>query len=150
MLKSYRGPQGSWGQLLRLRRMRENAVELIRRHGIAAPGPATPARLLSGGNLQKVVLAREFSGGPRLLVAASPTRGLDVGAIETVHAYLRDAAADGVAVLLISEDLDEILTLADRIAVMYEGTIVGETTRAAASVEELGLLMAGGRDPRAD
>jgi ABC-type uncharacterized transport system ATPase subunit len=150
MLKSYRGPQGSWGQLLRLRRIRENAVELIRRHGIAAPGPATPARLLSGGNVQKVVLAREFSGAPRLLVAASPTRGLDVGAIETVHAYLRDAAADGVAVLLISEDLDEILTLADRIAVMYEGAIVGETTRAAASVEELGLLMAGGRDPRAD
>jgi simple sugar transport system ATP-binding protein len=119
-------------------------------HGIGAPGPATPARLLSGGNVQKVVLAREFSGEPRLLVAASPTRGLDVGAIETVHAYLRDAAADGVAVLLISEDLDEILTLADRITVMYEGAIVGETTRAAASVEELGLLMAGGRDPRAD
>ena len=111
---------------------------------------ATPARLLSGGNVQKVVLAREFSGRPQLLVAASPTRGLDVGAIETVHAYLRDAAADGVAVLLISEDLDEILVLADRIAVMYEGAILGETTRADASVEELGLLMAGGQDPRAD
>src|SRR4029077_15228246 len=93
---------------------------------IAAPGPAAPARLLSGGNLQKVVLAREFSGEPRLLVAAAPTRGLDVGAIETVHAYLREAAAEGVAVLLISEDLDEILLLADRIAVMYEGSIVGE------------------------
>jgi simple sugar transport system ATP-binding protein len=149
-LKSYRGPHASRGPLLRLRRIRENAVELIRRYRIAAPDPVTPARLLSGGNLQKVVLAREFSGEPRLVVAASPTRGLDVGAIETVHAYLRDAAADGVAVLLISEDLDEILTLADRIAVMYEGAIVGETSRAAASVEELGLLMAGGRDPRAD
>ena len=65
-----------------------------------------------------------------------------------MHAYLRDAAADGVAVLLISEDLDEILALADRIAVMYEGAIVGETGRAEASVEEIGLLMAGGRDPR--
>jgi simple sugar transport system ATP-binding protein len=96
------------------------------------------------------VLAREFSSEPRLLVAAAPTRGLDVGAIETVHAYLRDAAADGVAVLLISEDLDEILTLADRIAVMYEGAIVGETVRADASVEEIGLLMAGGHDPRED
>jgi simple sugar transport system ATP-binding protein len=150
VLKSYRGPDASWGQLLRLRNIRENAVELIHRHRIAAPGPATSARLLSGGNLQKVVLAREFSGRPQLVVAASPTRGLDVGAIETVHEYLRDAAADGAGVLLISEDLDEILTLADRIVVMYEGAIVGETARAAASVEELGLLMAGGRDPRAD
>ena len=150
VLKSYRGPHSSRGPLLRLRRIRASAVELIHRYRIAAPGPAAPARLLSGGNLQKVVLAREFSGRPRLLVAASPTRGLDVGAIETVHAYLRDAAADGVAVLLISEDLDEILLLADRIAVLYEGAIVGSTSRAEASVEELGLLMAGGHDPRAD
>jgi len=149
-LKSYRGPSASHGPLLRLRRIRERAVELIRRYRIAAPGPTAPVRLLSGGNLQKVVLAREFSGQPRLVVAASPTRGLDVGAIETVHAYLRDAASEGVAVLLISEDLDEILALADRIAVMYEGAILGETTRAEASVEEIGLLMAGGHDPRAD
>jgi simple sugar transport system ATP-binding protein len=150
VLKSYRDRSASRGPLMRLGRIRANAVELIRRYRIAAPGPAAPARLLSGGNLQKVVLAREFSGQPRLVLAASPTRGLDVGAIETVHAYLRDAASEGVAVLLISEDLDEILTLADRIAVMYEGSIVGETTRAEASVEELGLLMAGGQDPRAD
>src|SRR5919109_899222 len=149
-LKSYRERSVSRGPLLRLRRIRERAIELIRRYRIAAPGPASPARLLSGGNLQKVVLAREFSALPKLLVAASPTRGLDVGAIETVHEYLRDAAAEGVAVLLISEDLDEILTLADRIAVMYEGAIVGETDRAEASVEEIGLLMAGGQDPRAD
>ncbi len=150
VLKSYREPSASRGPLLRLRRIRDRAVELIRRYRIAAPGPGAPARLLSGGNLQKVVLAREFSGRPKLLVVASPTRGLDVGAIETVHAYLRDAAADGVAVLMLSEDLDEILALADRIAVMYEGEIVGGTTRADASVEEIGLLMAGGHDPRAD
>jgi simple sugar transport system ATP-binding protein len=150
VLKSYRRPPASTGPLLRLRRIRENAVELIRRHSISAPGPSAPARLLSGGNVQKIVLAREFSGKPRLLVAASPTRGLDVGAIETVHQYLRDAAADGVAVLLLSEDLDEILALADRIAVMYEGAIAGETARADADVEEIGLLMAGGQDPRAD
>jgi general nucleoside transport system ATP-binding protein len=150
VLKSYRGRSASRGPFLLLRRIREHAVEMIRHYRIAAPGPTAPARLLSGGNLQKVVLAREFSGEPRLVVAAAPTRGLDVGAIETVHAYLRDAAAEGVAVLLISEDLDEILLLADRIAVMYEGAIVGETTRAEASVEELGLLMAGGQDPRAD
>jgi ABC-type uncharacterized transport system ATPase subunit len=149
-LKGYRDPQASRGPLLRLGRIRERAAELIQRYRIAAPGPSAPARLLSGGNLQKVVLAREFSGKPRLLIAASPTRGLDVGAIETVHAYLRDAAADGVGVLLISEDLDEILVLADRIAVMYEGAIAGETARAEADVEEIGLLMAGGRASHAD
>jgi len=150
VLKDYREPHASRGPLLRLGRIRERAVELIQRYSIAAPGPAAPARLLSGGNLQKVVLAREFSGKPRLVVAGSPTRGLDVGAIETVHAYLRDAAADGVGVLLISEDLDEILLLADRIVVMYEGAVVGETLRDEADVEEIGLLMAGGQDPRAD
>jgi ABC-type uncharacterized transport system ATPase subunit len=150
VLRSYREPYASHGPLLRLRAIRERAIDLIRRYSISAPGPSAPARLLSGGNLQKVVLAREFSGKPKLVVAASPTRGLDVGAIETVHAYLRDAAAEGVAVLLISEDLDEILGLADRIAVMYEGAIVGQTARADASVEEIGLQMAGGNDPRAD
>ena len=92
-------------------------------------GPELPARQLSGGNLQKVVLAREFEGEPRVLVVASPTRGLDVAAIETVHRYLREAAASGVGVLLISEDLDEILALADRVAVIYEGAIVGERRR---------------------
>lgn len=149
-LKGYREPHASHGPLLRLGRIRERAAELIRRYGIAGAAPTSPARLLSGGNLQKVVLAREFSGKPRVLVAASPTRGLDVGAIETVHGYVRDAAADGVGVLLISEDLDEILLLADRIAVMYEGAIAGETAREDADVEEIGLLMAGGQDPRED
>jgi len=149
-LKGYRERSSSHGPLLRLGRMRERAVELIQRYSIAASGPGAAARLLSGGNLQKVILAREFSGKPRLLIAASPTRGLDVGAIETVHAYLREAAADGVGVLLISEDLDEILLLADRVAVMYEGAIVGETSREEADVEEIGLLMAGGQDPRED
>ena len=147
-LKSYRKPPASSGPLLRLGRIREHAVELIKRYRIAAPGPQAPVRLLSGGNLQKVVLAREFSGGPKVLVAASPTRGLDVGAIESVHTYLHEAAANGVGVLLLSEDLDEILTLADRIAVVYEGRIVGETPRAQANVEEIGLQMAGGEDPR--
>ena len=91
------------------------------------------------------MLAREFSSRPKALVVAAPTRGLDVGAIETVHGYLRDAAADGVAVLLVSEDLDELLTLADRIVVMYEGAIVGEADGESADVDELGLLMAGVR-----
>jgi len=150
VLRSYRASHASLGPLLRLRRIRARAHEMIERYNISTPGPTLPARQLSGGNLQKVVLAREFSGRPKLLVAAAPTRGLDVGAIETVHSYLNDAAADGVGVLLISEDLDEIFSLADRIAVMYEGAIVGEATCAQADVAEIGLLMAGGRSARAD
>jgi simple sugar transport system ATP-binding protein len=149
-LKSYRVPPDSSGPLLRLRAIRDRAVELIGRYRIAAPGPATPARQLSGGNLQKVVLAREFESRPRVLVAAAPTRGLDVGAIESVHAYLRDAAAVGVAVLMISEDLDEILALADRVAVMFEGRVLGELAAIGADVEEIGVLMAGGHDSGAD
>jgi simple sugar transport system ATP-binding protein len=136
-LKSYR----DHGPLLRLRRMRELAVELIRRYEVRTPGPQTEARKLSGGNLQKVVLAREFNGEPKVLIAASPTRGLDVSAIETVHTYLLEAAERGVAVLLISEDLDEILALADRVVVMYEGSISAAPRRD--DVEQIGLLMAG-------
>jgi general nucleoside transport system ATP-binding protein len=144
-LKTYRSPPLSRGPLLLLRRMRERALALIRRYDVKAPGPDIPVRNLSGGNLQKLVLGREFDGEPRVLVAGQPTRGLDVGAIETVHAYLRTAAADGVAVLLFSEDLDEIRALADRIVVMYEGAVVGELDPSSASVEDIGLLMAGGR-----
>ncbi len=144
VLKSYRGRSVVKGPLLRLRTIREYAAQLIKRYDVRGGGPDLPARRLSGGNLQKVVIAREFEGKPRVLVIASPTRGLDVAAIETVHRYLRDAASDGVGVLLISEDLDEILALADRIAVIYEGAIVGELDAASATVEEIGLLMAGG------
>jgi simple sugar transport system ATP-binding protein len=127
-----------------MKRMGELAQSLIQRYDVKAPGPETPARNLSGGNLQKLMLGREFHGDPKVLIAAQPTRGLDVGAIETVHGFLRDAASDGVAVLLISEDLDEILALADRVVVMYEGAIVGELEAGTATVEELGYLMAGG------
>ncbi|HEX4526777.1 MAG TPA: ATP-binding cassette domain-containing protein [Gaiellaceae bacterium] len=143
-LKSYRGKELARGPMLRLRAIREHAARLIRRYDVRGGGPDLPARQLSGGNLQKVVLAREFDGAPRVLVIASPTRGLDVAAIETVHRYLREAAAGGVGVLLISEDLDEILALADRIGVMYEGVIVGELDAGETTVEEIGLLMAGG------
>jgi general nucleoside transport system ATP-binding protein len=144
VLKSYRGKSVTRGPLLRLGAIREHAAALIERYDVRGGGPELPARRLSGGNLQKVVLAREFHGSPRVLVVASPTRGLDVAAIETVHRYLREAAADGVGVLLISEDLDEIRALADRIFVIYEGAIVGELDARTATVEEIGLLMAGG------
>jgi general nucleoside transport system ATP-binding protein len=142
-LKSYR----RGGVLLRLRRMREHAIEIIKRYQVKAPGPHTEARKLSGGNLQKVVLAREFSGEPKVLIAASPTRGLDVSAIETVHTYLLEAADRGVGVLLISEDLDEILALADRVVVMFDGHLVESPST---DVEEIGLLMAGEGVPVAD
>jgi simple sugar transport system ATP-binding protein len=144
VLKSYRKAPVSRGPLLLVGKIRELAVNVMQRYDVRASGPDVPARQLSGGNLQKVVLAREFSGEPVVLVAASPTRGLDVAGIEVVHSYLRDAAESGVGVLLLSEDLDEIRALADRIAVMYEGAIVGERDAETATVEELGLLMAGG------
>jgi general nucleoside transport system ATP-binding protein len=144
-LKRYRRAPVSKGPLLLVRKMRELALRLIQRYDVKAPGPETPARNLSGGNLQKLVLAREFDGHPRVLIAAQPTRGLDVGAIETVHGYLREAAANGVAVLLVSEDLDELRALADRVTVMYEGRLVGEVDPERSAVEEIGLLMAGGR-----
>jgi ABC-type uncharacterized transport system ATPase subunit len=144
VLKRYRAPPISRGPLLVMRRMREFAVSLIRSYDVKTPGPETPVRNLSGGNLHKLVLGREFDGDPRVLVVAQPTRGLDVGAFETVHTYLREAASNGVAVLMISEDLDEIRALADRILVMYEGEIVGELDAGTATVEEIGYLMAGG------
>ena len=143
VLKSYRGRGVGRGPLLSLRMIREHAVRLIKRYDVRGGGPELPARRLSGGNLQKVVLAREFEGEPRVLVVASPTRGLDVAAIETVHRYVREAATSGVGVLLISEDLDEILALADRIAVIYEGAIVGEAPVGETTIEEIGLMMAG-------
>jgi simple sugar transport system ATP-binding protein len=146
VLKSYRRPPASRGPFLVARRIRDVAESVIERYGVRASGPDVPAWQLSGGNLQKIVLAREFSSQPILLLAASPTRGLDVAGIETVHSYLLDAAADGVGVLLISEDLDEILALADRVVVMYEGTVVGERDAETATAEELGLLMAGGEE----
>jgi simple sugar transport system ATP-binding protein len=149
VLKSYREPPISRGPMLGLRKMRELAERLIEHYDVRTSGPSVPAWQLSGGNLQKIVLAREFSSEPSVLVAAAPTRGLDVAGIETVHRYLREAAGRGVGVLVISEDLDEILALADRIAVMYEGAIAGERDVGTATVEELGLLMAGGEEPGA-
>ncbi len=144
VIKSYRQRGISRGPILNWGMIREVARDLILRYGVVTPGPNLRARDLSGGNLQKLVLGREFSSTPKVLIAASPTRGLDVGAIETVHAYLRQAAESGVAVLLISEDLDEIRALADRIVVVYEGELTGEFDPGTATVEEIGLAMAGG------
>jgi simple sugar transport system ATP-binding protein len=146
VLKSYRRAPVSSGPFLRFARMRDLANGAIEKYDVRTAGCDVPAWQLSGGNVQKIVLAREFSGAPVVLVAASPTRGLDVSSIEAVHSYLREAASAGVGVLLLSEDLDEILALADRIAVMYEGGIAGEREAESSTVEELGLLMAGGEE----
>ena len=111
---------------------------------IAAPSVDVDARLLSGGNLQRLILAREIASDPRLMVAVQPTRGLDVGAIATVHRLLLAQREAGSATLLISEDLDEVLGLSDRIAIMYEGRFVGLFDAADADVGEIGMLMTGG------
>jgi simple sugar transport system ATP-binding protein len=117
---------------------------------IAAPSIDTEARLLSGGNLQRLIFAREIDTGPRFMVAVHPTRGLDVGAIEAVHRVLLERRQAGTAILLMSEDLDEILALADRVDVMYEGRIAGSFPVGEADVETIGLLMTGGTASDAD
>lgn len=126
--------------------VKPEATRLIDEFEIKANGPEHMARKLSGGNAQKVLLARELSGGrtaTKLLVVCSPTRGLDVGAIETVRRLLDDARSAGQAILLISEDLDEIMSLADRVLVIYRGAIVHETPGETASLEKVGAAMAG-------
>jgi general nucleoside transport system ATP-binding protein len=124
-------------------RMRRRAEELMAEFEIQGAAPDAPMRSLSGGNQQRVVLARELSHDPKVLVAAQPTRGLDVGAIEYTNGRLRDAAASGIAVLLLSTELEEILDLSDRIIVMSRGRIIGCLDRAEANSERLGLLLGG-------
>ncbi len=119
--------------------------ELIKEYEIKTPSHDTPIKSLSGGNIQKLVLARELSRNPRVLIAAQPTRGVDIGATEYIHRRLLAERERGTAILLISEDLDEILALSDRIVVMYEGTIVGEVAREEADINQIGLMMAGVR-----
>ena len=128
---------------LNLRGISGHADELIRKFHVKTPSRDTLAKNLSGGNIQKVVLAREFSRNPRVILAAQPTRGLDIGATEYVREQLLEQRRQGVAIMLISEDLDEILALSDRIAVLYEGQIMDMVPREQATPEKLGLLMAG-------
>jgi simple sugar transport system ATP-binding protein len=121
-----------------------SARGLIKQFDVRGGGPQTLASALSGGNQQKVVLAREISRDPHALIAAQPTRGLDVGAIEFVHGRLIEARDEGEAVLLVSLELEEVVSLADRILVIYEGRIVAEYTPDVTE-EELGIAMTGGR-----
>jgi simple sugar transport system ATP-binding protein len=130
------------GGVLRRRQAEGFASRLAERFSIEGD-PRVPIGTLSGGNIQKVILARELSRRPRVLIAAQPTRGVDIGATEYIHERLLEQRDAGTAILLISEDLDEIQELSDTIAVMYEGQIVGTAIRGSASPEALGLLMAG-------
>jgi simple sugar transport system ATP-binding protein len=124
--------------------VREKAQRLLQEFDIRPPDQDNPAGNLSGGNQQKVIVAREFDQNPILLIAAQPTRGIDVGSIEFIHQRLLQARDDGKAILLVSADLEEILTLSDRIAVMYEGKIVGILEPAEATEARIGMLMTGG------
>ncbi len=124
--------------------IREKAQRLLREFDIRPPDQQNPAGNLSGGNQQKVIVARELDQNPKLLIAAQPTRGIDVGSIEFIHQRLLQARDDRKAVLLISADLEEILSLSDRIAVMYEGQIAGVLDPAEATEARLGLMMTGG------
>lgn len=121
------------------------ASEIIAAYDVKCPSPLASVRLLSGGNMQKLILGRVLSGEPRFILANQPVRGLDVGAIAYVHAQLIAARKRGAAVLLISEDLDEILSLSDRVFVMSQGRLSPPMARAEVSIQQLGLLMAGGR-----
>jgi simple sugar transport system ATP-binding protein len=133
------------GGMLDHRRMRKHAQQLIAEYQIKA-APTDRMRTLSGGNMQKVILARALARNPRVVIASQPTRGLDVGATEYVRSRLLEQRARGAAVLLLSEDLDEIMALSDRIAVIYEGRIVGLLSAEEAEQETLGLLMSGARE----
>jgi simple sugar transport system ATP-binding protein len=135
-------PDAKWGWLFP-QRLIERARRLIREFDVRGGGPLTRAGSLSGGNQQKVVAAREIARDPKVLIAAQPTRGLDVGAIEFLHRRLVEERGEGRAILLVSLELDEIMSLSDRILVLYEGEIVGEHT-GEVSEEEIGLEMLGG------
>lgn len=123
----------------------DRAELLVDRFDVRTPDIETTVKSLSGGNKQKVIVARELSDDNKLVVASQPTRGVDVGSIEFIHSQLIDARNDGVAVLLVSAELDEIFSLSDRIAVIYEGRIVAECDPETTTREQIGLLMAGGK-----
>jgi general nucleoside transport system ATP-binding protein len=147
ILRRFRRAPVARGPFLDQRAARSKAQQLREAYAISAPTLDAPVRILSGGNLQRLILAREIDAEPTLLVAVQPTRGLDVGAIEGVHQLLLDLRARGTAILLISEELEELLALADRVVVMYEGRVTAsfESPRAS-DVESIGLHMTGGDD----
>ena len=150
LLVNHGDPEFRRGGLFAFDRIRAHGQRLVDAFSVKTPSLATETGSLSGGNIQKLIMARELDSSPRVLLAAQPTRGVDIGAAEYIHARLIEQRGSGVAILVISEDLDEILGLADRIAVMYEGRIVEVVDRADATREGLGLAMAGGTEEPAN
>ncbi|MFC2108782.1 ABC transporter ATP-binding protein [Candidatus Bipolaricaulota bacterium] len=143
ILKDHHRAPYSRGLFMDFKRIATETDQLIENFDIRTPSRNTTLKSLSGGNIQKTILARELSRKPAIAIAAQPTRGLDVSATEYVHRRLMEQRTEGAATLLISEDLDEILNLSDRIAVIYEGQIMGVANRDDVTVEEVGLMMAG-------
>jgi simple sugar transport system ATP-binding protein len=143
IVSNYFKPPIAQGPLLKPDVIARHAQKLIETFDVRTPSKDVPAYALSGGNLQKVVLARELSAQPDLFIAAQPTRGLDIGSIEFVHRQIVDARDHGAAVLLVSAELEEIMSLSDRIVVLYEGKIMGTIEGGRATEEGLGLWMAG-------
>ena len=139
----YRTPRFSRHGFLDWKAARAFADELIRDYDVKCPSPDMRIRLLSGGNMQKLILGRALAAEPRIILANQPTRGLDVGAVGYVHRRLLDARARGAAILLISEDLDEVLALSDNVCVMYKGRLSAPSARGERSVQQLAELMAG-------
>ncbi|MDH5372473.1 MAG: ABC transporter ATP-binding protein [Acidimicrobiia bacterium] len=131
--------------LMDFKAIREHSQALVDQYAVKTPTLETPARNLSGGNIQKMILAREMSGTPTVLVASQPTRGVDIGAAEYIHTRLVQQRAEDTAILMVSEDLDEVFALSDRIAVIYEGEIIGIVDPETATREQIGLMMAGVR-----
>jgi simple sugar transport system ATP-binding protein len=131
------------GFFLNFKQIAQHANAMISSFNIKTPSKETPVKNLSGGNIQKLILARELARKPQVLIAAQPTRGVDIGAMEYIHNQLLQQRAEGLATLLISEDLDEIRALSDRIVVMFGGEIMGIVDNDTTTVEELGLMMAG-------
>jgi simple sugar transport system ATP-binding protein len=142
VLKRYRHRPFAKGLFLRRAEIARHADGLIASYSIVTPSRDTPIRLLSGGNIQRVILARECSGTAALLVAEHPTSGVDVGATETIRQLLLQQRALGTAMLLVSEDLEEVLQMSDRVAVMFNGEIMG-IVPASTDVETIGRMMAG-------
>lgn len=143
ILQDHARPPYSHQSFLDFKAISSRSAQLVEQFNVKTPTLETPLKNLSGGNIQKLILARELSRQPSVLIAAQPTRGVDIGATEYIHQQLLAQRAKGTATLLISEDLDEIRALADRIAVIYEGQIVGLVDGPTATAEQLGLMMAG-------
>jgi ABC-type uncharacterized transport system ATPase subunit len=148
VLSSYHRPPFARGFGIVWDAVRRFAERVVKEFDVRVPSVRTPAGHLSGGNQQKAVVGREFSREMRLLVAAQPTRGVDVGSTEFIHRRIVAARDAGTAVLLVSAELDEVLSLADRVAVIYGGRIVAERATGELTREEIGLLMTGGSAPR--